>query len=273
MREAQSAGLSIAALALGALVALAFTTACDKKPKECAALIGVIDDDDHRIAEVGAAGKGVEHAAEISGLSKQLASLEDKLATDLAALPLTVEGLKTLSKAYQDFAKETAASARESADVMDRVVAYEPKVDPARPEGVPQRTKSAVDKMTDRCKTRRSNECVKLYDGMKRVLPEAAPGAAPPDWATQAKQIDAFVTESAATTFKDAELKKSFDEFVASMKGISAVLHEAVELRLKMDASKAKLDAVLAKEKPLTDGVNLYCMPQHLQGDAASGRP
>jgi hypothetical protein len=267
MRRSLAAGLSVS-------MALALTAACDKQPKECAALIAVIDDDDHPIAELGAAGSGVARAAALSDLSKRLAALEDKLAADLAALPLTVQGLKTLSGAYQSFARECAASARESADVMDRVAVYEPKVDPARPDGVPQRTKSAIDKMTERCKTRRSKECVKLYDGMKRVLPEAAPGAPPVDWATQAKHIDAFVADAGGTTFKDAELKKDFDEFIASMKGSSAVLHEAVDLRAKMDASKAKLDAVLAKQKPLTDGVNLFCMPQQQQQqDAASRRP
>lgn len=244
--------------------ALAYTTiGCSKKPEECKALIGVIDDDDQKIGQALSLGAHASKAPEIQAVATELATLEDKLAADVGALKLTIAELQKLANDYKAFAIEVAAAARETQATMGDVIAYEPKVDPARLEGVPQRMRAAADKMTARCTARKSTECVKLFDKMKKILDDASKAG---DAEAQATKIDAFVAELEGATLKDAELKADKDELAKSMKAASAVLREAAALRTKMAATKAQLDSVLAKENALTLGVNAFCVPQHLKG-------
>jgi len=256
-----------APLAAAALVAL---VACSKKPTECREIIAVIDDDDQKIAQLLGTPAAVGKANEIAGVATALATLEDTLAADLAALKLTVPEVQKLSSDYQGFAHEVAAAARETATVMNQVVAYEPKVDPQKPDGVPQKMKAAAEKMTNRCTTKKSTECVKLFDKMKKILADADKAT---DTAAQAAQLDAFVAELSQATLKDAELKTDLDEFIASMKDASAVLHEATDLTAKMTTTKATMDGVLAKERPLTASINAACVPQQLSAAQSPSAP
>lgn len=248
-------------------LAFAFAAAgCSKKPEECKLLISTIDDDDQKIVETLGVGAHAAKAAEIQAVATDLATLEDKLAVDVGALKLTVPELAKLAGEYKAFAIDAAAAARDTASTMGEVIAYEPKVDPARADGVPQKMRAAADKMTGRCTARKSTECVKLFDKMKKLL-DAANKAQ--DLEDQAKQIDAFVAELKAATLRDAELKADLDELAKSMNDAASVLRQAAALRAKIATSKAQLDQVLGRERPLTDGVNALCVPQHLQGAAA----
>jgi methyl-accepting chemotaxis protein len=235
---------------------------CSKKPAECHTLIAVIDDDDQKIQQTLGLGAQAAKAAEIQAVASDLATLEDKLAADVGALKLTTPELATLATSYKQFATDVAAAARETASTMADVIAYEPKVDPAKPDGVPQKMRAAADKMTARCTAKKSTECVKLFDKMKKILDLANKVENVED---QAKQIDAFVAELQAATLKDAELKADVDEFAKSMTDASNVLKQAAALRAKTTATKQKLDETLAREKPLTDGVNAICVPQQLR--------
>ena len=243
-----------------ALVLLAL--ACSKKPKECTELIDTIDDDDKPVAQLLATGATLTNVNDIGDSARALATLEDKMRSDLGALKLTDTDVIGLDKQYAEFAEAAAGAARDTAAVMDKVAAYQPTVDPSKPDSVPDKMRAAADAMHARCVTKKSNECVALFDQMKSILAEADKATS---WSDSATAIDAFVAKLNALSLKDAQLQADVTAFAATMRDSAAALREAVILRTQMGGSKEKLDSVLALERTVTTRVNAVCVPQQVK--------
>jgi hypothetical protein len=243
-----------------ALVLLAL--ACSKKPKECAELIDTIDDDDKPVAQLLATGATLTNVSDIGDSARALATLEDKMRSDLGALKLTDTDVIGLDKQYAEFAEAAAGAARDAAAVMDKVAAYQPTVDPSKPDSVPEKMRAAADAMHARCVTKKSNECVALFDQMKSILADADKATS---WSDSATAIDAFVAKLNALSLKDAQLQADVTAFAATMRDSAAALREAVILRTQMGGSKEKLDSVLALERTVTTRVNAVCVPQEVK--------
>jgi hypothetical protein len=246
------------------LAALVFLLAvgCSKKPKECAELIDTIDDDDKPVARLLATGATLTNVKDIGDSARALATLEDKLRSDLAALPLTEVDVVPLQKQYGEFAEAAGGAARDTATVMDQVAAYQPTVDASRPDSVPHKMRAAADAMHDRCVAKKSNECVALFEQMKSILADADKATS---WSDSATAIDAFVAKLQALSLKDAQLQADVATFAAAMKDSASSLREAVVLRTKMGGAKEKLDSVLALERTVTARVNETCVPQQVR--------
>jgi hypothetical protein len=236
--------------------------ACSKKPKECAELIDTIDDDDKPVAQLLATGATLTNVKDIGGSARALGTLEDKMRTDLGALKLTDVDVIGLEKQYAEFAEAAVGAARDTADVMDQVAAYQPTVDPSRADSVPQKMRAAADAMHARCVAKKSAECVALFDQMKAILAQADQAGS---WSDGAIAIDAFVAKLGALSLKDAQLQADVTAFAATMKDGATSLREAVILRTRMGGAKEKLDSVLALERTVTSRVNAVCVPQQIK--------
>jgi len=235
--------------------------ACSKKPRDCTELIDTIDDDDKPVAQLLATGATLTNVKDIGDSARSLAALEDKMRGDLGALKLTDADVVAVEKQYGEFAEAAAGAARDTADVMDRVAAYQPTVDPSKSDSVPQKMRAAADKMHDRCVAKKSNECVALFEQMKAILADADKATS---WSDSATAIDAFVAKLGALTLKDTELEADVTTFAATMKDSAAALREAVILRTRMGGAKEKLDSVLSLERTVTTRVNDVCVPQRI---------
>ncbi len=246
------------------LAALFFVLAlaCSKRPKECAELIDAIDDDDKPVAQLLATGATLTNVKDIGDSARALATLEDKLRSDLAALKLTDVEVVSLEKQYGEFAEAAGGAARDTAAVMDQVVAYQPTVDPSHADSVPQKMRAAADAMHARCVTKKSNECVALFEEMKSILADADKATS---WSDGATALDAFVGKLQALSLKDAQLQADVATFAAAMKDGASSLREAVILRTRMGGAKEKLDSVLGLERTVTSRVNAVCVPQQVK--------
>jgi hypothetical protein len=237
-----------------ALASVLLAIACNKKPRECTELIDTIDDDDKPVAQL--------LAKDIGDSARALALLEDKMRGDLGALKLTDVDVVALDKQYGEFAEAAAGAARDTADVMDQVAAYQPTINPSRPDSVPQKMRAAADAMHARCVAKKSAECVALFDQMKAILADADKATS---WSDSATAIDAFVARLGALSLKDSQLQADVTAFAATMKESAASLREAVVLRTKMGGAKEKLDSVLGLERTVTSRVNAVCVPQQVK--------
>lgn len=232
------------------LAAVGFTMLGCAKQRECAALIGLVDDDDEAIKAIDLSSKDPR---KIATSTKKLATIESKLAVDLTASTFEVKEVKQLAADYAAFARETAAASTELASVFEKAAELQDRVDESKADSVTKRWAASVQKVVARCQAHPSAACPRFAQIIKD-LPSNSD-----DMNAYGKALDKAAGDLKKLSTSDATLNADLDAVQKSTVEMAKVFVDTADLQKKQKANAVAMDAAIAKEKPLTERVNAFC--------------
>jgi hypothetical protein len=230
-------------------LALGLALGCAKRPPECNAVIDTITQDDREIETISA--KATADAKELAPVIRNAARVEDKLAGELAALSISTPDLATDVKGYEAFAHELSAAAVAMADLLDALASMR-----ARADGLVADRDAALAKLGERCRATKSAACRRLDDATKPL--DTIPDDAPYD--DQAKTVDGVAAAIRDLHSDDREIDADATAYAKVLSDNAALLRDFASFSPKIAASQDALSKAIAKEQPLTDGINTLCI-------------
>lgn len=225
--------------AAAALLPLAL--ACSKKPQECKQVVDVIDDDDGKVMQMAAISGG--DVKDDVKAARDIASGEDKLASDLAALNITTTDLAKLSGDYQSFAKDVAKACRDYGEALDK---FDGDGKPGS-DLISRMAKARQDLDASCAKKFNLPECTAIKDKLAHF-----PDVGSDDAQKVADDLTKFDQDFDKIEVKDEEVKKEAAEF-------DKCFTDIITMEKGVAAFDKNLAQLKTREGDVTGKINTFC--------------